>query len=168
MKIRYFIGIALFTFMIAGLFSCEKKGECGFGNIPEYIVFGHFYGECGGEGCVEIFKIDGSDLFEDISDIYPGSSDFYNGNFATKWSAEKFELVKDLKTFFPESLMDEPDVVQGQPDGGDWGGIYFEMQRGTTHRFWLLDQMEANMPAEYNAFVDRINEKIAIIHRMKF
>ncbi|HZV70958.1 MAG TPA: hypothetical protein VFG10_15485 [Saprospiraceae bacterium] len=165
MKYNFILGIAILTFTITGLSSCDKKGDCGFGNETEYIVFGHFYGECGGEGCVEIFKVDGNSLFEDTLDMYPGSSDFYPGQFATKWSAEKFDLVKDLKSFFPESLMDETEIVQGQPDAGDWGGIYFEIQRGTTHRFWLLDQLETNMPSEYNEFVDRINEKIAIIHQ---
>ena len=109
--------------------------------------------------------MDGTGLSEDTLDMYPNDSDFYPGHFTTQWSAEKFDLVKDLESFFPESLIDETEVVQGQPDAGDWGGIYFEIKRGTTHRFWILDQLESNMPAEYNDFVDRINEKIAIIHQ---
>lgn len=161
------MGTVLLLWISTLLFSCEDKdhGECGFGTIPEYIVFGHFYGKCVGEGCIEIFKVDGANLLEDTLDRYPGSDDFYPGNFVTQLSNEKFELVKDLKNDFPEALLDETMVVQGQPDAGDWGGIYFEIQRGTTHRFWLLDQHDDHMPAAYNAFVDRINEKIAIIQQ---
>ena len=156
--------IAFLPFLLAGVLSCDKDKDCS-GDVSEYLVFGHFYGECGGEGCVEIFRIDDAKLYEDIKDQYPGSNDFYAGDFDTQLPDGKFELVKDLESFFPEALLNESEVVIGQPDAGDWGGIYFEIKRGSIHRFWLLDQMDSNMPAEYNEFVDRINEKIIIIHQ---
>jgi len=163
MRIKYKIIIAILSLLIVGIFSCDKEKEC-CGVNTEYLVFGHFYGECGGEGCVEIFRIDDSGLYEDTLDQYPGSNDFYPGHFATQVSSEKFDLVKDLDSYFPEELLNETDIVIGQPDAGDWGGIYFEIKRRSTHRFWLLDQMEVNMPDVYNEFVDRINEKIDIIN----
>jgi hypothetical protein len=61
--------------------------------------------------------------------------------------------------------LNETAIVIGQPDAGDWGGIYFETKDGSTHRFWLLDQLENNMPVIYNEFVDRINEKIVLINQ---
>ncbi len=166
MKLKYIVIIALVPFVVLCMTSCKKEqvGVCGFGTLPEYVVFGHFYGECGGEGCVEIYKVDNDKLYEDTLDMYPGSDAFYPGHFATQWSDEKFQLVKDLSNYFPEGLLSETKVVQGQPDAGDWGGIYFEIKRGSTHRFWLLDQMDDNMPAAYNEFVDKINDKIYIIN----
>ena len=155
---------AILPFLLTGIMSCEKDERCGFGDT-EFLVFGHFYGECVGEGCVEIFKLDDSRLYEDTRDQYPGSNDFYQGLFDTQLPAEKYDLVKDLESYFPEALLNETEIIIGQPDAGDWGGIYFELKRGSTHRFWLLDQMESNMPAAYNDFVDRINEKIALIHQ---
>ena len=40
MKFELKIGIVLFAFISAGLISCSKNSDCGFGNETEYIVFG--------------------------------------------------------------------------------------------------------------------------------
>ena len=69
---------------------------------------------------------------------------------------------------FPEQLYSETDHVLGQPDAGDWGGIYVEIKHvndPARSGFWLLDQMESNMPQVYNDFVDQINEKIHLINQ---
>ena len=144
--------------------SCEEK-DCCFAPPAEYIVFGHFYGYCVGEGCIEIYRIDDQGLLEDTLDLYPGSTGFYSGDFNVQLPGEKFNLVNDLESHIPAELWNETSVVLGQPDAGDWGGIYFEIKKGSTHQFWLLDQMDSNMPAAYNEFVDKINEKIALIHQ---
>lgn len=147
--------------------SCEKESVgCGFGAFDS-ISFGHFYGECAGEGCVEIFKIDyiNQKLYEDVNDEYPDGNDYYNGLYTNTHVDEKFQLVKDLKDLFPHALLTETETVLGQPDAGDWGGIYVEYNSGSVHRFWLLDQMESNMPQQYNEFVDKINERIEIINQ---
>ena len=62
----------------------------------------------------------------------------------------------------------EQDTIIGMPDAGDWGGVYVEVKMKNLNSlsgFWLLDQMESNMPQVYNDFVDKINEKIAIINQ---
>ena len=168
--------IFLFTLLLTfGFASCEKEDNACENNphlcfcdcyLTE-ITFGHFYGECGGEGCVEIFKVDlnNRQLLEDTRDDYPYSDTFYMGDFSIEHPKEKYDLVADLGQYFPESLFEETGNVIGQPDAGDWGGIYFEIRTANLLRFWLLDQMESNMPEEYNEFVDKINEKIAIIHQ---
>jgi hypothetical protein len=147
--------------------SCEKDCNCAGTGEFEYMVFGHFYGECAGEGCVEIFKLDGERLYEDSTDVYPNGLSPYTGAYFVL-PEEKFQMVRDLVNDFPEALYAEPQIVIGQPDAGDWGGIYVEMkfknEPGLTG-FWLLDQNESNMPQVYNDFVDKINEKIAIIHQ---
>ena len=161
---------ALFAFV-----SCEKDADssendpclCFCDCYLTKITFGHFYGKCAGEGCVEIFTIDPNNqqLLEDVRDAYPNSGTFYAGDFSIEHSEEKYDLVSDLAQYFPESLFDETETKIGEPDAGDWGGIYLEIQTAELHRFWLLDQKDSNMPEEYNAFVDKINEKIAIIHQ---
>ena len=40
----------------------------------DYLVFGHFYGMCAGEGCVETFKLTDLELFEDTVDDYSGTN----------------------------------------------------------------------------------------------
>ena len=128
------------------------------------MVFGHFYGECVGEGCVEIYRIDKFSLIEETSEQYP-ADEFYSFEESTQLSEELREQVIDLLDNVPDELWDETATVIGVPDGGDWGGIYVEILSDKGMRYWLLDQNEQNMPAVYNEFVDRINEKIALINQ---
>ena len=148
------------------LLSCDKKSDALLCEEFEEITFGSFYGECGGEGCVEIFRIEKhlETVTEDVNDDYPRADQFYDGHFILELPVEKYGLVEDLMDHFPQALLNETGTVLGNPDGGDWGGIYFEIRTEDTHRFWLLDTMHDNMPAVYNEFVDRIQEKLILLH----
>lgn len=154
--------IVLSALIVLACASCKKKEEA----VPsdtDYLVFGHFYGMCQGEQCVEIFKLETRNLWEDDNDHYPGQQDFYQGHFLLLPSA-KFEAVKDLADDFPAALLNETERVIGLPDAGDWGGLYIEYSQNGTHRFWLLDQKKDNVPAYLHHFIDRVNEKIALIN----
>lgn len=147
--------------------SCEKECDCAGTGQFEYMVFGHFYGECAGEGCVEMYKIEGERLYEDSTDIYPNGLAAYQGEYVLLPDV-KYQLVKDLVLEFPDELYAETNTVIGMPDAADWGGIYVEIKfknEEALSGFWLLDQMESNMPQVYNDFVDKINEKIALINQ---
>ena len=145
------------------IMSCDKSEVDGIGP-SDYLVFGHYYGKCFGEGCVETFKLEDRRLLEATFDQYAPQS-FYNFEAFDVLSDAKFEAVKDLISFFPEELLSDERTIIGQPDAGDWGGIYVEIKTESIHRFWLLDQMDTDMPEKYNAFVDRINEKITLINQ---
>jgi len=125
----------------------------------DYIIFGQFYGECEGERCVELFMLGNDRLFEDSNDQYPDFQNFYDGEWI-ELSREKFEETKDLANFFPAGLLNETGTVIGQPDAGDWGGLYIEYSLNEIRRFWLLDKMKSNVPEEYHDFIDKVNEKI--------
>jgi len=128
----------------------------------DYLIFGHFYGECFGEECIEIFRLEQNQLLEDTKDVYPNSTSFYNGNYILL-PQQKFDYAKDLINFFPSDLLTEPNTVIGQPDAGDWGGLYIEYNIDGTRKFWLLDQMKSNVPSKYHNFIDKVNEKITLI-----
>jgi hypothetical protein len=166
MKITNTIPAALISivFIFSACSDDESFGRCGVG-LFNNMTFGHFYGECVGEGCVEIYKIESDGLFEDTLDMYPLFNEAYAGQFQ-KLSNDKFEAVKDLIDEFPTELFGEENVVIGNPDGGDWGGIYLEYNRiGYPVQYWILDKNEENMPAIYNDYVDKIIEKIALINQ---
>ena len=160
MKTIYTIGAIL---MLAICSSCDKDEVNALGQ-NDYLIFGTFYGECGGEGCVEIFKIEKDRLLEDRTDHYPGA-EFYEFDDFDVLPQEKFELVKDLVNFLPASLLQEESGVFGIPDGADWGGAFVEYKSKNIHKYWVLDQMESNMPEAFNQFVDKINEKEALINQ---
>jgi len=148
------------------LIACEDK-KCGEPvDDTQHFIFGHFYGECAGEGCVEMYKLENGRLYEDDLDQYP--------NFTTPIEAHwnelpnaKYEAVKDIENDFPNQLYSETGHVLGQPDAGDWGGIYVEKtitgDSATYAGFWLLDKNEYNMSDMYNEFVDSIEVKIMLI-----
>lgn len=133
-------------------------------NAPkDFLVFGHFYGMCGGEECVEIFKITDNALKEDGKDEYPNRDKLYEGDYTTL-ATEDFDKVKDLRDHFPKKLLDETDLVLGCPDCADGGGLYIEYKSGDTHRFWFIDQSQASVPSYLHDFMDLANEKISLIN----
>lgn len=144
------------------LAACNKNDD----EAPEvevdYLIFGDFYGECVGDACVDIFKLEDGKLFEDSNDNYPGQDDFYNADFS-ELSTDLFDQVDGLEDVFPLQLLDESNTVIGMPDAGDWGGLYIEYKSGDTHRFWLLDLMKSNVSEDYHDFIDAVSEKIEII-----
>ena len=99
---------------------------------------------------------------EDTRDIYPVSTSFYDGNYKLL-TQEQFNDVKDLSDFFPNDLLMESTTVIGQPDAGDWGGLYIEYNYNGTRKFWLLDKKKSNVPVKYHSFIDKVNEKIQLL-----
>ena len=161
---KYYIATVIGLFFLFTNISCDKGyGLCFMGNF-EYLAFGHFYGECGGEECVEMFVLEYQKVREETTDVYP-TDKFYHFKEYEVLPDSTYSLVNDLIDHFPDELWDESGTVIGNPDGGDWGGIYVEIKNWEGHRYWLLDQMESNMPEEYNVYVDLINEKIALINQ---
>jgi hypothetical protein len=128
-----------------------------------YILFGHFYGFCGGEQCIEIFKLTDGTLSEDTLDIYPNSSLPYEGKFKIHDNA-KYEKVKDLSTKIPSALLTTTATVIGQPDAGDWGGLYFELTLDGVPKFWLIDTMQSNLPEYLRPFATEIENKVKLIN----
>ena len=126
----------------------------------DYFIFGHFYGECVGEGCVEMFRVKDGILYEDTNDNYPSSSlNSYNGDWV-ELSSDKYELVKDLIEEVPQDIYEEDDVI-GQPDAGDWGGFYLEIKQDGQKENWLIDTMKDNIPEFLHDLNDAIEQAIS-------
>ena len=136
------------------LMSCgDDKSE------REFIIFGHIYGFCFGEQCIEIFKLTDDALYEDRKDEYQASEfDFERLDDST------FDEVKDLKAFFPEELLDDDRTVIGCPDCYDQGGYYIEVEENGIKRSWFIDTNKADVPEYLHDFLDRISDKIELIN----
>ncbi len=141
-------------------------------NDDGYLIFGWFYGECLGETCIEIYQVSNESLLEDENDNYPSWDEFYNADFypisinpqiiVPTLEPEPFlELVKD----FPTDLFNVSETVIGMPDAGDWGGLYIELQleENGYRQFWLIDQMQDNVPEYLHDYINKVNSKIAIL-----
>jgi hypothetical protein len=159
---KSFLQLTILFFSTICLTSCCKDEIDSIGQ-NDFLIFGHFYGECAGEGCIETYKLESNRLLEATVDQYAPAGD-YNFDAFEVLPQQKFEAVRDLFDFFPDELLEDNRTVIGQPDAGDWGGVYVELKSGGVHRYWILDNWEANMPAVYNDFVDKVHERIAVIN----
>lgn len=146
----------LIYLMIACSFiACDKEDE----NMQyDAFIFGHFFGECFGESCVEIYKIEGEQLFEDTNDQYPS----INGNTYNWVQREDVDVqfIQDILVDIPDNLYDESDQIIGMPDAGDWGGIYVKVINEGETKFWLIDHFNENIPEYLIDFTTSI--KLAI------
>ena len=132
MKKQSLLGLlAIIIVTIAGGCDCDENQPVITG---EYLIFGHFYGECFGEACRETYKLENGQLFEDELDHYP------SGTAANEFSfialpGSTYDEVADLPDFFPAELYDIPNGVIGMPDAGDWGGFYVQTTRNGEVRY---------------------------------
>lgn len=142
---------------LIGLFtSCDDENDTV--NNQEYLVFGHFYGMCVGEACVQTFKLTESQLLKDKEKDYSGE----NLHFVAL-EDEKFELVKDLINDFPQQLLTEKETFLGCPDCADGGGLFIQYSNNGNVRTWRIDQVKSNVPEYLHGFMDRVNAKIALL-----
>ena len=72
--LKYIFALILLFAVNSG---CDKQENI-YPPDEDYIVFGHYYGMCFGEQCVEIFKIENQQLFEDTLDEYANFSQPYH------------------------------------------------------------------------------------------
>ena len=137
--------------------SCNK--DCITLNEQNYLVFGHFYGMCAGEGCVETYKLTDMKLYEDLIDDYSGQ----NLEFV-ELQNETFAQVSDLVDFFPNQLLSEEETVFGCPDCSDGGGLFIQYSDNGNLKSWRIDQFQNNVPSYLHAFIDQVNEAIVLIN----
>ncbi|MEP3209700.1 MAG: hypothetical protein ABJN95_10945 [Maribacter sp.] len=150
----------VFVLLAFGILCACTSDDSGINiNEQNFMVFGHFYGECGGEGCVETFKLTNTSLFEDIVDDYSGQ----NMDFVAL-DNDLFEEVKNLSEFFPNKLLKESENQFGCPDCADGGGLFIQFSENGNVKSWRIDQVKANVPAYLHQFIDKVNEKIALIN----
>jgi hypothetical protein len=142
---------------IAMTTSCNKEGITL--NEQNYLVFGHFYGMCAGEGCVETYKLTDVKLYEDLIDDYSGQ----NLEFV-ELENETFAQVNDLVDFFPNQLLSEEETVFGCPDCSDGGGLFIQYSDNGNLKSWRIDQFQINVPSYLHAFIDQVNEAIFLIN----
>lgn len=153
--------------MLAGLAcimlsACHDNDTSPDEQMPDSMVFGDYYGECAGNGCIDLYKIEGGAVYEDTKDAYP-SQTVYSGQFARRADVSA-EQVKSLLENFPEQLYDESEITLGMPDAGDWGGYYIEVIRNNTRRFWLIDKQVFEGDRAYlNTFTAQVQAKLNLL-----
>lgn len=150
--------ISCYVFCLLGLLACKPDDDDVV--TPDYLVFGLYYGECyGGETCIEIYKLQNKSLFEDTNDKYPTGKQAYKGNYVLQNDLQ-YQKVKDLINAVPTKLLKEKNNIIGQPDAGDWGGIYVEIKRKGTLKFYLIDTQTENIPSYLHSFTNEVKRRV--------
>ena len=151
--------ILLLVLCVSFLFACEKEEDES--DQFDYLMFGHFYGECLGEECIEIYKITDDTLFEANQDTYP-TDDFYTGTFVGL-PESLYQQINNLNLTVPQDLLDITETTIGIPDAYDQGGYYIELRSGNTHRMWKIDTNYDVVPDGIHGFLDDIQEAISLL-----
>ena len=146
-------------FCLGILIACNSDDDGVDLNEQNFLIFGHFFGECGGEKCIETYMLTGNALFEDTLDDFG----LENRDFVALDDA-LFEQVKDLPSFFPTQLLNQRETIIGCPDCADGGGLFVLLSRNGNERSWRIDLAKENVPGYLHGFIDKINEKIALIN----
>lgn len=156
--------ISLFlSALILSLYACKKEGNddnCA-GPIEDNssLIFGHYYGECIGEDCIQTYKLSGAHLYEDTVDSYAGT-----GPLAfIQRSQEDYLLVSNLMDYYPEELLSQADTTYGCPDCADQGGLFIQLSNEGTVRTFNIDQDMAAVPSYLHLFMTKVNEYIGLI-----
>ena len=161
----YILIVSLFLLVTGG---CEKEEPVEEKeDFPEYLIFGHFSGECEGAQCVEIYKIQNDSLFV-AEDIYPTSLILYEGGpYEAEFVAienSRAHSIAEIKEKFPDELWREPAGDMGCPDCVDQGGYFVEISTKSFQRNWRIDKDRKNVPAYLYPFLDEIDEKLEILN----
>ena len=125
----------------------------------DYLVFGWYHGECGGERCKEIFKLTENKVYEDKSDSYPLQIDESYAAFE-ELSDQLFDEVKELRTQFPAALLRIEDTVIGQPDAYDQGGLYIEVSINGEKKYWNTDKAGSSSTEAFDSFLVKVESAI--------
>jgi hypothetical protein len=120
------------------------------------VIFGHFFGECSGERCLETYMLQGDALFEDLNDSFDRSFDF------SPLSAELYNQVNDLRTLIPDELNAIEGQTFGCPDCGDQGGVFLRLVDQGSKEFFI-DQDTNGLPEYLQTFVRQVNDRIALL-----
>jgi hypothetical protein len=129
------------------------------GGMEDYLIFGHHFGFCAGEECLEYFRVTGTELVEYEDNCTPGilSSCIPDSK---KLSDAKFTFAQNLIANFPDSLFSETATTIGCPDCADQGGLYLEIKQGDVIRFWDLDNDNSSLPTYLRAYADEVRAAI--------
>lgn len=136
------------------LFACGDNTSLN----SDYVIFGSFAGECGGEACVETFKLTDDKLYEDQKDNYNGDE--------FEWlelSNEKFDQVKDIRDAIPMELIALQDSTFGCPDCYDQGGVFIQVKESDEISSWRIDSNKNDIPDFLHNLIDAVFEKVSLL-----
>ncbi len=163
MKNHLLLSLILLTVFAYG---CKEDAPTATNEKLEYLIFGRFAGECLGDQCIEIYKLENNRLYES-EDIYPTSSTQigntpYQAGFTEIDNPASF-VIDELLSDFPMSLLADSKSVLGCPDCADQGGYFLEISTSSKIANWRIDTDRSAIPAYLSPYLDLLDEKILLL-----
>jgi hypothetical protein len=124
----------------------------------DYVIFGDYYGECTTD-CVHIYKLEADNTYSDAAKMYPSRTAPYEGDYQLL-DENIYDEMKDLLDIIPYGALKSHDTTIGEPDAGDWGGIYLAVSVNGEVDYWFIDKKEENLPNNLKPLLAKINEKL--------
>lgn len=152
-------GICLIGIIMLTL-ACDKVGFDGKLDSDEYLIFGKYFSECGGN-CVTMFMIRNQQLFPDELDwglpqVIPFSD--------IPLDPMKFAIAIPLVKSFPNALFESSKRKYGCPDCADQGGFYIRLSTGGNTNTWLIDTRDDE---QNKAIIDYKKKIDQVLHLLK-
>ncbi len=134
------------------------------GKKPDYIIFGRFCGECGGE-CATMYKLDiiNNKLFADHTDSFWEYKWGTPMKFETHIDNEtKILLAKQILDSIPKSILatSRPAERFGCPDCTDGCGIFLETKSDTTIKKFYIDYQTGQLTGDIKVFAEYLKKTI--------
>lgn len=159
LRIKHLILFFALSFV---LIACDESvdNDDGSGTETNYLVFGHYYGECIGDGCIRTYHLEGDKLQEDSNDNY-GCAAPYDWD---ELPNSKYQEASSLFNLLPDTLYTFENQTFGIPDAYDQGGVYLETYGPNGNkRQWHFDTNKEEIPEPLRPLVDSIQAVISRI-----
>lgn len=136
--------------------ACKKNKTV----VVDKVVFGSFHGMCPA-GCVDVYRVDTSTLYEDTTVqlfVLNWSYNFIPGPaFDSLRRANAMTLLMDV----PAELTSGTEHVFGVPDSHDQGGVYLQVTKdGVVHKYRIDNDNNPGVSTQVGAYRDRVNSVI--------
>jgi hypothetical protein len=112
---------------------------------------------CVGPYCTQLYRLTDTALLESQNTQLADLQDFYTEPMVPLDSSAWAQADGLLEAVPVDSLFATTDTTLGCPDCYDQGGLYLAYDSGTQHRFWVIDQNQAAVPAYLHAWMDQAN-----------
>ncbi len=141
-------------FVAFGINSCSNDSISDDSVPSDYVIFGNYYGLCGGN-CFQVYKMSDGSLYKDTTVAhYMGEYTFHP---SMQLSEEMYNYAHQLLNDIPVDLLGGGSSTLGCPDCYDQGGYYFSnLHNGEKTIFTIDPAITADQSQEVLAYKAKI------------
>lgn len=135
--------------------------------LPRLIVFGRYVNRCEGKECVEIYRFDGENLFEDVLNRKPILNTQFEGKFTHNVRhTTRLNLFSLLDNFPVKEFNSRKTHVIGNPGANDGLIYYLEVHDENKNiGYWIISSDKNELTKVMSAYIDLLDSIITVLER---